>query len=355
MRLLYITYKVNSRDTLVGHVAGWIKDLALCMDSIDVVCLAANTTEIRDNVRVHSLGKDHGRRKIARWINFYQTVWRLRENTDVVFCQFSPEYVLAIAPMARLLGWPIILWYTHRYVGWKLRLATRLADRIVTASPESFRISTDKMRVIGHGINTEQFIPSDSTGGEHPVILAVGRVSPIKNYELLIDALDIVVHQYGCKNLILRIVGGDEGNAPHNYMKHLNQRINRAGLTDVITLVGPVPHDQIVREYQHATINVNLCPTGGMDKAVLEGMAVGVPTLVRNQAFAAMMGTVADLLIIPSDNPQSIASHLLNLLNMSQKDRQRLGDTLRQIVTTNHDQKLLIKRLDAVVRESAAQ
>ena len=57
------------------------------------------------------------------------------------------------------------------------------------------------MRIIGHGINTEQFIPSDSTGGEHHVILAVGRVSPIKNYELLIDALDIVVHQYGCKNI----------------------------------------------------------------------------------------------------------------------------------------------------------
>jgi len=351
---MYVTYKVDAHDSLVGHVVGWINEMAACMESIEIICLAAGQAELAENVRVHSLGKEHGRFRVARWIRFLQTVWQLRNTVEAVFCQFSPEYVHAIAPLAKWRNWPIILWYTHRHVGWRLRLATVLADKIVTASPDSFGIDTPKLRVIGHGIDTKQFKPGRLEPPEHPVILAVGRLSPIKNYELLIDATAILVKQYGQDDIRGRIIGRDEGNAPPRYAQQLQRRIDRAGLTGVISLVGSVPHSQVVREYQQATVNVNLCPTGGMDKAVLEGMAVGLPTLVMNLAFAPLVGNAEDIVVVRSNDAHAVASHLFTMLNLSNSERQQLGEALRQTVVKNHDQKRLVKRLAAVVQELVA-
>src|SRR6185503_12126984 len=138
MRLLYVTYKVDAHDSLVGYVAGWINGLAAFMEQVEVICLAAGPASLADNVRIHSLGKERGAGRLARAVNFQRTLWGLRASVDVVFCQFSPEYVLAVAPLAKWKRWPIALWYTHRHVSWRLRLAANLADRIVTASPESF-------------------------------------------------------------------------------------------------------------------------------------------------------------------------------------------------------------------------
>ena len=353
MRLLYITYKVDSRDSLVGYVVGWINGLAAQMDRVEVICLAAGEAQLAPNVRMHSLGKGRGAGRAERAINFYRALWALRSSVDIVFCQFSPEYVLLVAPFAKWKRWPIALWYTHRHVSWRLRLATALADRIVTASPESFQLQSPKTRVIGHGIDTTRFTPlpeGEGVGVRERIILAVGRRSPIKYYELLIDAAQLLVRDFGWRDLLVRIVGGDEGGAPRGYAAQLQARIEKYGLKDTISLVGPVPFDQVAAEYQRAAVHVNLCPTGGMDKAVLEGMAVGVPTLVRNETFGPVLGELAEKLIVAGDDARAVAARLDHLLRFPDSERQALSDRLRQIVVEGYSQQALIEKLAGELR-----
>ena len=216
MRLLYITYKVDSGDSLVGHVVSWIRGLSTKFAAIEVICLTYSGEDLPDNVRVHPLVDEKGNSKFSRYIKFWQIAWKLRNSVQIVFCQFSPEYVLGIAPLALLYSWPIIIWYTHRHVSWRLRLATILSKCVVTASPESFQIKTNKTSVIGHGINTDKFRPSTNVIASPSVILSVGRLSPIKNYELLIDSILSLRNVLSNEDFVVRIVGGDEGNAPQN-------------------------------------------------------------------------------------------------------------------------------------------
>ena len=352
MRLLYITYKVDAQDSLVGHVVGWVNALASHSEGIEVVCLAAGEAALVENVRVHSLGERRGSR-IARWTLFLQEIWRLRYEVDVVFCQFSPQYVLAIAPIAKLCGWPIVFWYTHRHVGWQLRLATALVDSVVTAVPESFRLSTSKLRVIGHGIDTKRFIPEPAARVKPPVVLAVGRRAPIKNYELLIDAAARLYESLGHGGFRVRIVGGDEGNAPPDYAAQLESRIERAGLQGVVELVGPIPYAQVIREYQRASAHVNLCPTGGMDKAVLEGMACGVPTLVRNQAFAALAGSSSGLQLVHRDDAAFISDQLRKMISKSGEEQVLLGNALRCAVEQEFRLQQFVLRLVEILRQTA--
>ncbi|MFQ5410465.1 MAG: glycosyltransferase family 4 protein [Anaerolineales bacterium] len=346
--MLYLTYKVDPHDTLVGHVVGWLRTLARRMDSIEVVCLAAGPAELPPNVSVHSLCKERGANRLARWLCFYRTVWGLRHQIEAVFCQFSPEYVIGVAPLARLCGWPITFWYTHRHVGLRLRLATALADRVLTATTDSFQLQTPKLRVIGHGIDTERFRPGPAQPAERPIVLAVGRRAPIKRYELLIDATRILTRDLG-QNLQVRIVGGDEGSAPSDYARQLQQRIDSAGLSDVVKLVGALPFDRVTAEYRRASVHVNLCPTGGMDKAVLEGMASGVPTLVRNETFAPYLNEAGHGLVFAADEPRAVAEQIAALLALSAAERARLGQQLQQIAGDNFGQAAFIARLAAAI------
>ena len=56
---------------------------------------------------------------------------------------------------------PITLWYTHRQAHLILRLATRVSTRVTTAGRDSFPLATDKLRVLGHGIDTDFFTPME--------------------------------------------------------------------------------------------------------------------------------------------------------------------------------------------------
>lgn len=347
MKLLYITYKVDARDSLVGYVVGWINGLAASMDRVEVICLAARQPDVAPNVRVHSLGKERGVNRVSRALNFYRALWTLRSAVDAVFCQFSPEYVLAVAPLAKWKRWPIALWYTHRHISWRLRLAELLADRILTASAESFSLPTSKLRVIGHGIDTDRFSPDPdwTARNARPLILAVGRRAPIKNYEILIDAAELLTREYGLSQMEVRIVGGDEGNAPAEYAHSLQARIDRLGLSNRVQLIGPVAYDQILSEYRAATVAVNLCPTGGMDKAVLEGIAAGVPTLVRNETFIPVFGEDADLLVLPNADARAVAARLAALLELPVEARRVLGERLRAKAVEGFGQPALVTRL----------
>lgn len=344
LNLLYITYRVDPADTLVGYVVGWLRLLAAHADSLHVICLhAAPALDLPANVHVHSLEKGRGGRW-AVWGRFFRTVWSLRRAVNLVFAQFSPEYLLAAAPFALLFRWPLTLWYTHRHVDLKLRLATALAARVFTASPESFRLPTPKRVILGHGIDTARFTPAHSLPTA-PLLLAVGRRAPIKHYELLIDAIAALAPRY--PDLRLRIVGGDEGSAPPNYAASLQARIDAHGLGEIITLVGPRPYADLPADYRAASLHLNFCPTGGLDKAVLEAMSAGLPNLVRNTGFAPIFAADAALCLAPDADLATLTAALDRLLQLPPADRAALGQRARHTAVAQFSQTALVERLAA--------
>ncbi len=236
MRILFITYKVDESDSLVGFVVGWLNALAAHASRVEVICLASGPAQLQPNVRVHSLGTQPGAGKPAQALAFYRVALGLK--VDVVFCQFSPEFVMAIAPLAKLRRWPVALWYTHRHAGLALRIATRLADRVLTASPESFRLRTPKLRVIGHGISTTRFAPSAAPAlpGARRLVLAVGRIAPVKNYELLIAAAQRVTAVHADVDFV--VAGGAHAPGMQAYLGQLQALAAEARWAAAFSLSG---------------------------------------------------------------------------------------------------------------------
>ena len=348
IRLLLFNLKTDADDSNLGFTTDWINALAPSCDYIDVITMQAGRLALADNVRVYSVGKEHGYGDVRRTLEFFRILFRLlRERRyDVCFAHMMPLFAVMGAPLLKVWRVPIVLWYTHKAVSFKLKLAEKVSWRVVTASAESFRIASRKVRIIGHGVDTDLFTPTPTQRQpEQPfVVITVGRIAPVKCLDVLIDAAQSLYHDLEFHRLRVSIIG-DAAPEYADYEKHLRELVEALNLQTVVEFAGGVSHERVVLEYQEAYVMVNSSKTGSIDKAVLEAMACGLPIITSNEAFRDMLARWDGLLFIPPDAPEKVAASILRLKDMPAADRTILGKELREIVVGEHSMERLMQKL----------
>lgn len=265
-----MTQAVDEDNPTLGFFVRWITEFAKYADHLEVICLYKGRYTLPTNVRVHSLGKENGRRSALVYaIKFKMLAWELRNDYDAVFVHMNPEYVAIAGILWRILGKKIALWYTHKSVTLWLRVAALLADIIFTASKESFRLKSSRVRVMGHGIDTELFSP-DLSVPRMGHYLSVGRLMPSKDHRTAIAE----ARNDGKR---LRIVGeGPERDELEAYARSLGAQVGfLAGLSQA----------KLRDEYRKAALLIHTSKTGSLDKVVLEALACGLPVRTHDPAL----------------------------------------------------------------------
>jgi glycosyltransferase involved in cell wall biosynthesis len=339
VRLLVITPKVDPDDDLFGHVATWMAALARRVDRLYVIALWDTRPPLPANVRLATLGKGATEDK-AFWLARLQRYLArlcLEGEVDAVLAHMGPVFAVAAAPIARLAGVPLCLWYAHGHVSPMLRLAHRLVDGIGTSTPEGFRIPSAKVTVTGQGIDTARFVPAVGNGIEGP-ILSVGRFSPIKDYETLLDAIALLTPASGTSDdaHTFELIGGSHSEAERRYFADLLARADRLEIRERVKLVPGLPHAEIVPRYQRASLFVSCSRTGSLDKAVLEAAACGVVPLVCSSAFRGLFGERWDELSFPPGDAPVLARRMADWLGRGEAERRAVGSELRAVVERSH-------------------
>ena len=378
MRLLLFNLMTDERDPVLGFACGWIRRLAAQCETVDVVTMYRGAYDLPANVRVFSAGRERGLSKAARVANFYRLLWRLltTRRYDACFAHMMPLFAGLAGPLLSTRGIRTLLWYTHRQRSAQLRLGLAMSWRVVSADASSFPYRTDKLRVIGHGIDTEfytpaplSFIPSHSparspraTGGGNPIkgegchlsqddncierrlVVQVGRLAAIKQQAITIEAV-------AGTEARLALIGGAQAKSSREYERMLKARARELGLMQRCQFTGDLPAAAVRDWYRRATVAVNMSPVGLFDKAALESMACGVPTLVCNPAFAPLLGDYADLLLTTGpDEVASLRERLERIFALSDAERVKIGRRLRESVMREHSLDQLAARLLAVLR-----
>jgi glycosyltransferase involved in cell wall biosynthesis len=272
MKLLIVTQAVDTEDPVLGFFVRWVEEFAKHTERIEVICLKEGKHTLPTNVRVHSLGKERNVLRVQYVFNFYKYIWRLRRDYDTVFVHMNPEYIVAAGLLWRLMGKRVALWYTHKSVNLKLRIAAIFAGVIFTASKESFRLRTKKLRVMGHGIDTDFFSP-DTSVVRGDWALSVGRLMPSKRHDL---AIRIAVRD----DKELRIAGeGPEQKSLEALARELGVRVQ---------FLGALMQSQLREEYRKAAYLIHTSETGSLDKVVLEALACGLPVRTNDPALKAL-------------------------------------------------------------------
>jgi glycosyltransferase involved in cell wall biosynthesis len=154
-------------------------------------------------------------------------------------------------------------------------------SRIVTLSSSSrdeivsmLRLPRENVSVVPPGVDP-RFTPG-SVRSADPLVVAVGRLVPVKRFDLLIDELVSVRRRV--PGLRAQIVG--EG-----YERpQLEERIRAAGAGEWIELVGRMSEDELLDAYRRAWVLVSMSQREGWGMTITEAAACGTPAVVTRIA-----------------------------------------------------------------------
>lgn len=348
--LLVITQKVDEDDDLLGFFVAWLKEFSKKFNKVFVITLAKGKYELPPNVFIHSLGKEKGEGKILKIIKFYWHLIKLVPRSSGVFVHMSPIFAIASWPITFLFRKKIILWYLHRSVTFRLKLAEKLCYKIVTSTKESLNIKSKKIVEAGHGIKIERFKVKRSWQNESGFIkiLSVGRISKIKDYETLIRVAGIL-KESGLR-FNIKIVGRPVMPYDFEYFERLKKMVGNLGLKDFVEFIGFIPYSQIADYYKDSDIFINLAPRGGIDKAVLEAMASGSLVLVSNEAFKKYFGDFDRFLIFRYANPDDLSEKIKSLLKLPREKLRSVSTFLQESVGRDHNLSDTIDKISRIIQ-----
>lgn len=343
MKLLMITRKVDHQDALAGFTYNWVKKIGENVTELKVICLEkGDVAGLPGNVSIYSLGKENGVGKFIRFWRFQNLAFKLVPQVDGIFCHMNPEYTIAVGLSAKLFHKKIVSWYTHGAVTFRLKLLEKIADVILTASKESFRLPSKKVIVVGHGIDAEIFKPGETAPDDSSFnLLTVGRISPTKDYESMIKALDFLKDE-GINNVKLKIIGDAGLQNQQDYFDSLKTMVKKMNLDNQVEFIGALPNPEIPNQLQQASCFINLSGTGSLDKAILEAMACGCLVLTSNEAFNSILPAE---LMVAKNNPRQLADKIKWLINLPVEQRDNYRKSLREDVLSNHNLNNLIKKI----------
>jgi len=348
MNLLILTQKVDKNDAILGFFHSWILEFAKNYEKVTVICLYEGEHNLPNNVKVLSLGKEKGVSKITYLYNFYKFIFQERKNYDKVFVHMNQIYIILGGLFWKLSGKEIGLWYAHGSIPFGLRIATKITNYIFTSTESGFRINSKRKRVVGQGIDVSSFKPSDlKINSDTFNIVTVGRISPVKDLETLIKAINLIKNDIPVRlNIIGEIILGKD----RNYKKNLEQKIKEMDLGTIVTFVGSVPNNRLVDYLRKNDLFVNTSHTGSLDKTVLEAMATGLPVLNCNEALLDVFGDLKGELMFPKRDFEALSVKMRNMSNNGVEYRNKLGSKLRDIVVKNHSTENLIKKIKDIYK-----
>lgn len=160
--------------------------------------------------------------------------------------------------------------------------------------------------VIANGVDTGFWKPSASgaAAGAVPDLVAIGRLEPVKGFDLLIEACAMLAARGQATRLTI-IGEGSQGEA-------LAALATRLGIGEQITLAGRLPPPAIRDALHAAAAFVLPSRSEGMPLALMEALASGTP------AIAADVGGVANTagraaLLVSAENPEALANAIARL------------------------------------------
>lgn len=218
----------------------------------------------------------------------------------------------------------------HRYLGWFMRTCYPLADRIVAVSGEvkqdlvdRFGITPDRIVVVPTALDVEDIrrhagVPSPRLprDWQRPLVVAVGRLVPLKGFDLLIQAF---------ARLPLPLRGGlvIVGDGPER--ERLGRLADELGLAAAVHLVGAL--DRPWATMALADVLVLPSRSDAWPSVLGESLVLGVPVIAAacSAGVRAYLGEGSCGMLVPPGDADALAGAMVRMLTSAEL-RQALVD-----------------------------
>ena len=147
--------------------------------------------------------------------------------------------------------------------------------RLYDAPPE-------RLEVVPPGVDHAFFSPGDKRGarralglGDHPVLLFVGRIQPLKGLTVAVEALARIERD----DAVLVVVGGPSGSDGRREQRRAHKLGAELGVADRVRFVEPQPHPVLSTYYRAADVCVVPSRSESFGLVALEAAACGTPVV----------------------------------------------------------------------------
>ena len=176
----------------------------------------------------------------------------------------------------------------------------------------------DRIEIVPPGVDHAFFSPGDRAGarfalglGDHPVLLFVGRIQPLKGLDVAVRALAALER----RDAVLVAVGGTSGSAGDAHLAEVTAMARELGVLDRIRFVPAQPHHLLSTFYRAADVVIVPSRSESFGLVALEAAACGTPVI------AAAVGGLRTLVrhgesgfLVADRDPVVFASHVDELL-----------------------------------------
>jgi glycosyltransferase involved in cell wall biosynthesis len=166
-----------------------------------------------------------------------------------------------------------------------------------------------KMEIIPNMVNGGYFnMPGQKRRTDPFIFLSAGRLAAVKGLDILISAFGELIKRTGRK-VFLRIAGRGE-------MKEaLEKQVVARGLSDIVTFLGRVSRDDMVREMKEANCFVLSSSYEAFGVVLIEAMSTGLPVIAtRSGGPEEIIDEKCGYLIDPG-NTEEMADTMLKMMS----------------------------------------
>lgn len=195
-----------------------------------------------------------------------------------------------------------------------------VSDANRTHIAERFCVPRELIHVVPCGVNADWFSPGAGKL-DPPHIVCVGRLVPVKNQMLLLEACALL----RARGVAFRCVLVGEGRT----RAELEAGRSRLGLEDFVVLTGAAEQEEVRAWLRSASVAVLTSISEGMPVSLMEAAACGVPVV------ATAVGGVPELVeegesgfVVASGDAKAVADRLQRLIGAPEL-RARMGEHAR--------------------------
>lgn len=143
------------------------------------------------------------------------------------------------------------------------------------------------------GVPVKESFATTKKDSNKCIFLMVGRLIPIKGFDIVLDALKYIEQS----NFCVRICGAGE------LMETLQNRINQENLEAKVELVGFVPYEKMKTEYEQASALIMPSLREATGTVLVEAMMNAVPVITFDQFGASLIVDEENGWLINCDQP----------------------------------------------------
>lgn len=253
-----------------------------------------------------------------------QLDWVREFDPDVIHAHWASYPSTAALALGRLLGKPFgFTCHAHDIFVHDHLLREKIESAAVPVTISRYNVewlagqvtgqARDRLNVIHCGVDLPSLSFHDD-GREEDLIVTVGRLDPIKGFEVLIDALAELKRQG--RRFRCRVIG--EGPLRDD----LQARIDRQGLSELVQLIGARPQAEVRAALHAASIFALpslIAPNGdrdGIPVSLMEAMAAGAPVVsTRVSGIPELIDNEREGLLVSPRDSRALADAIARLLD----------------------------------------